>query len=379
MRTRLPERCAALCLAAISIATACGGSIHGGEESSRRWVLVRVESARIGERLPSGDTWDIDVSAAQAERDATSTGAVAAVLGLVNPAAGAVVSVLSALSSGGVPDQDAPPGYPDPVLVFTFNHEGSSTTTSSSVRLDSVRPTWRYGMYVDLDQLGEAGIDIDVHDFDRPDPARIGGTRLTKRELAEVARSGGVRNLVRSDHELEELVIRLAAVPREAAAPTSSDHRLPLRDGLVRTGIVVPANALVTVKSTGRGNVADGGFLSCASSGRVTPAGLAGLQCREYNLKHEQTRRAAHGSAVALVGADGDVEAVSLAAGDDPEPCVLFLAPAAGEIVFGVNDNDRSNDSGEFDFSMTVAPPPDDTAWLGRDGGPVACDAVDRP
>lgn len=50
-----------------------------------------------------------------------------------------------------------------------------------------------------------------------------------------------------------------------------------------------------------------------------------------------ELQASAHGSAAALTGKAPDLHAVSLANGDNPEPCVVFAASAHGELTeFGV-------------------------------------------
>ena len=111
--------------------------------------------------------------------------------------------------------------------------------------------------------------------------------------------------------------------------------------------------ALVSVAVTGGGLVVDGEPAGCTRAA-VTTAGVAGEACRDHNLPVLAGHQ--HAVPIALfAGSSRSLDAIDLGAA--PDTCLMFTAPNAGEIVVGVNDTERGNDSGAFVFHFDVGPP----------------------
>lgn len=325
----------------------------GAPAYSATWVLVTVDSARIGQK-PSGETWD-PADTTPTLKDTAEN--LASLLSFATQEGGMVAQALASLIPDAQPDSDVT--LPDPQVAITYNETVANRRIVSPRAVDSVQPTWGYAFFARTDNLRDRGLDFEVLDDDDSRTERIALVNVPRSLLQQVATSGISQTLDLTDSALEQLRVRVE--PVATRVPASVQHfSLPLRQGLIATHVVVPRGAVVTVRVSGAGKVGGGGFLGLGCPTDVTPAGLAEGKCRDHNLSGmPELQSSAHGSAIALIGTAPDVHAISLANGDAATTCVRFAAPAHGEIVFAVNDRDSSDNEGEFSFDLEVAPPPE--------------------
>ena len=307
---------------------------------SQEWVLVTVNSAHIA---ATASDWD-------PHEQQTSSGSlpIGQLLGFLTPSLATVGAVLDTLDQ---PNTTTARDLPDPVVRVTHHEQVISRATESHVIEDSLRPSWQYAFYEYVPALREAGLDIAIIDADGTDRSdSIGLMNLSRAQLLEVAQAGRVANLDLAAGDLESTIIRVE--PVTAARGPSMRHTLPLSQGLLQASDHVPQGAVITISVTGEGTVGSGGMFGCPVD--VTTAGLS--QCRKYNLRgFQELKKAPHGAPVALIGSKPTIRAVSLATDDGS--CMQFTAPVSGPLVLGVNDRAPSNNSGAFEFEVTINSP----------------------
>lgn len=340
----------------------------GDARYSPTWVLVTVESARIKPQMTSGQAWDPEDTTPSLKDTAEN---IASLLSFTSPEVGMVSQALASLIPQSQPDSDVT--LPDPRVAIVLNESVATRRVESPKSIDTLLPTWGYAFFARVDNLRDRGLDLEVVDDDDARRDRIGVANVSRSLLAQVVQSGVPQTRDLADGDLEQLRVRVEPIA-QGVAPSTQRITLPLRTGVVKTHVVVPRGAVITVRSRGNGRVGDGGFLGLGCPTDVTPAGLAEGKCRDHNLSGmPELQASAHGSAVALIGTAPDLHAVSLADGDNPEPCVVFAAPAHGELVFATNDRDISDNAGEFHFELQVAPPPEPPLEVSE--SPHACPA----
>lgn len=321
-----------------------------------RFVLVEIGSATVAPyESSSGVTWDPDAAGADAAQRERESSAVVGLVSLVNPAAGGALELLSALGAPS-PPREASPTLPDPYFRVATARGSTTTEVVSHVELNTTTPTWRLEYWIDLDDLYGEGLRVTVEDADGAEAGhtRIGEVVVPLADLEHVAASLAPRDVVLADGDLAELRVHLSA-PIEAP-PREQEVAFQFRSGLAPTGLHTPMGALVTVAVTGGGRVATGAFGSCARDPDVDTQGVGDGGCTSYNLP--LFGRSLHAVPVMLWGSGSETSGIDLAA--PPGTCLLFVAPRAGEVVVGINDRDLGNDSGQFTFHVSVAPPSPD-------------------
>lgn len=317
------------------------------------WLLVTVTSARIA---PTNDDepWDGREPTDEDFSSALALRSLARILGMdpESMVLRELFSALSAFARGGT-DSEAMAHLPDPYVEIGMPEGVVVRRWASGVVRNSLEPQWDESFFVRPADLGGSGVSLVVYDLEgnRAERTRVGSVTLPRETLLDALRESTSRELVLRGESLSELRVTLTN-PSPARASRST-VRAPLRSGLVRSGVIVPRRAVVRVRVSGSGTV---GQWAC--TGPVGPAGHTSPDCRSYNLAVSGASGAPHGTPVVLIGRDPEIHAFPVTATTDGATGAgMFVAPAAGELIVGVNDRDPGNDDGDYVFELEVNAP----------------------
>lgn len=318
------------------------------------WVLVTVTSARIAPTTNDDEPWDGGEPTDEDFSSSLALRSLGRILGM-DPESMVLRELFSALSvfTRGGTDSDAMANLPDPYVEIGVPEGVALRRWSTGVVRNSLQPVWEEAFFVRPADLGGSGVSLVVYDLEgnRAERTRVGGVTLTREALLEASRQSTARELVLHGESLSELRVTLTN-PYPARASRST-VRAPLRSGLTRSGVIVPRGAVVRVDVSGSGTV---GQWAC--TGPVGPAGHTSPDCRSYNLGVAGASSSPHAAPILLIGRDPEIHAFPVSATEGGATGAgTFVAPAAGELIVGVNDRDPGNNSGEYVFELEVIAP----------------------
>jgi hypothetical protein len=304
-------------------------------------LVLRVDTVQVSAtRTNTPEPWD------PAEGKAATTAGcnvVAAGVTFFEPAIGGVMSTLCALGGDSAGGRSAT----EPDLRLTLG-AGAATKYTTFVSTDSSSQSLQYEFAVPVDAIPADGLRLEVLDEDEEGPELIGSLRLTSAQLAKAYRAPS-KLLILSAGSIQRLELVVSAYAERPAYVTQHPAKAPP----FRLERFVKAGELVSVHASGRFKV--GSYYDDT----VDAAGYPGGEARSYNLG--PFKRAPHACAIALIGAGPTVDGFAIGKARE------FIAPHAGPLRLGLNDEDLDNNEGTVTFEVSLrAPTAQDWLKAGR-------------
>jgi hypothetical protein len=267
-----------------------------------------------------------------------------------------LVGVAGASVCGGIfgdGQRQSDPTLPDLQLRLM----GGDATYLSDIAFDQTSHTFGYAFDIPSGALSEGGLTIAVLDADDgTDGQEIGAIRVSKSDLESALAGHRLQTTQSAGIDLFEYEVE----PYDGSLKKQVIKLDPAKGGAVVTSFTVSAGDVVRIESQGKWTL--GGIFSSGPS--MGPAGEAGGGTKDHNLKLFPDL--ANGAAVAIVGRGSRVKAV------DVNPCTKFVAPYAGTVTVGINDDHPSDNRGEAQFTIYRRGP--SAAQWTMPGQPIDCD-----
>lgn len=321
------------------------GQMAAADDGNAGWVTLKVSRVQVKPRKIDGTTWDLPN-----EQRSSGCGPIGVIGNAVaGPVGGAVATILCSQSAQ--TQQGREKSAPD-LFVQVVAGDAKYRTP---IALDTFAEAFDFPLIVPLDGISAAGLEIQVLDQDHDVGAGelIGMVRTTRRQLQD-ALAADTPLLTLSDSQLDKIEIE---VSRYSAPAPAKPLKFDVNQDPVATLTRARAGELVTIRAQGRYSVAD-------NREALDENGYIDGRKRNYNRGPDFVR-ANHATAIAYIGAPKESH-TALVVGS----CVTAVAPIAGQLHVGVNDDSVSNNQGSLVFETQITTP---TIEQWRSGSTFAC------
>ena len=297
-------------------------------------IVLRVDNVVAAALQPTGKTWDGE---APQRDDGAGCGLFGKVIGLAvaGVAAPLVVEGANLLCRGvtRAPQQQRDATNPD-LQVRVGTADGTPYTTQ--VIPDVTQALFGRRFVIPTEAVPPDGLIVEVVDDDLAAGAQqIGAVRLARDELL-AALDERTHMMIRDQ---KPSLLKIEFVVSVYNEPSATIVDMPAREGTRPNVVDVVAGEVVTINAMGTYRV--GSWYDA----NVTPIGYPGGGPRGYNFKYEPLASAAHACGFALLG-DRDRTAALV------NPSASFVAPTAGPLLVGINDNEPGNNTGSIRFDV---------------------------